>query len=128
MVEALARGRSASEIEAAVEEYLEIGGFIDAGLAQQVGFDLDAFTSATGRELNEEEREQFRRAQLQANRWTYLGSGMTHKRVLTTVGSLSPAARKRVEEVAPAFCWAGADNEADLRQAPTRAICAALSV
>lgn len=104
MVEALARGRSAREIEAAVNEYLEIGGFIDAGLKQQVEFDLDAFTQATGRELNEEEQDQFRRVQLQANRWTYLGSAMTHERVLATLESLSPAARQRIEEIAPAFC------------------------
>ena len=104
MVEALARGRSDREIEAAVEEYLEIGGFLDAGLKQQVGFDLDAFTRATRRELNADEKDQFSRAQLQANRWTYLGSAMTHERVLATLENLSPAVRKRVEEVAPAFC------------------------
>ncbi len=127
MVEALAAGRSASEITAAVEEYLEIGGLIDGGLIQQVEFDLDAFTRATGRVLNEAESGQFRRVQLQANRWTYLGSGMTHKRVLATLGNLSPAARKRVEEVAPAFCYAGIADEVDLRQAPTRMLCPALS-
>jgi hypothetical protein len=104
MVAALAEGRGTSEIEAAVEEYLEIGGFIDAGLAQQVEFDLDAFTRATGRELTDEEKAEFRRGQLQANRWTYLGSGMTHERVLATLEGLGPAARKRVEEVASAFC------------------------
>ncbi len=104
MVEGLAEGRSGREIEAAVEEYLEIGGLIDSGLKQQVGFDLDAFTRATGRELNEEEKDRFGRAQLQANRWTYLGSAMTHERVLATLESLSPAARKRIEEIAPAFC------------------------
>jgi hypothetical protein len=103
MVEALAEGRSLREIDAAVEEYLDIGGFIDAGLKQQVELDLDAFTRATGRELNDEEKDLFRRTQLQANRWTYLGSAMTHKRVLETLSSLNPAARKRVEEVAPAF-------------------------
>ena len=103
MVEALADERNISEIDRAVEEYLEIGGLIDAGLKQQIDFDLDAFTRATGRELNEEEKDQFRRAQLQANRWTYLGSAMTHERILATLESLSPAARKRVEEVAPAF-------------------------
>jgi hypothetical protein len=91
-------------IEAAVEEYLEIGGLIDGGLQQQVEFDLDAFTRATGRALNEEEKSRFRRLQLQANRWTYLGSAMTHERVLETLQSLSPTARERVEEVAPAFC------------------------
>jgi len=104
MVEALAQGRGASEIEAAVEEYLEIGGLIDTGLQQQVEFDLDALTRAIGRELNEEEKGQFRRTQLQANRWTYLGSAMTHERVLATLGSLSRTARERVEEAAPAFC------------------------
>ncbi len=104
MVAALAEGRGASEIDAAVEEYLEIGGFIDSGLAQQVEFDLDAFTRATGRELSDDEKDRFRRSQLQANRWTYLGSGMTHEQVLATLESLGLAARKRVEEVAPAFC------------------------
>ncbi|HSF15934.1 MAG TPA: hypothetical protein VLK65_10325 [Vicinamibacteria bacterium] len=104
MVEALAEGRSSREIEAAVEKYLQIGAFIDAGLEQQVAFDLDALTRATGRSLNEEEKKRFRQVQLQANRWTYLGSAMTHDRVLATLESLSPAARKRVEDVAPAFC------------------------
>ena len=103
MVESLAEGRSYREIEAAVGEYLEIGGLIDAGLKQQVGLDFDAFTRATGRELNEEEKDRFGRVQLQANRWTYLGSAMTHERVLATLESLSPAARKRIEEIAPAF-------------------------
>jgi hypothetical protein len=104
MVEALAKGRTASGIASAVEEYLEIGGLIDGGLQQQVEFDLDAFTRATGRELSDEEKAAFRRSQLQANRWTYLGSGMTHPQVLVTFELLSPAARKRVENVAPAFC------------------------
>lgn len=103
MVEALAEGRSVSSIDAAVEEYLEIGGLIDSGLTQQVEFDLDAFMRATGRDLNEEQKGQFREAQLQANRWTYLGSGMSHEQFLSTLGGLSTAARKRVEEVAPAF-------------------------
>ncbi|HEX9723777.1 MAG TPA: hypothetical protein VGC53_05795, partial [Vicinamibacteria bacterium] len=71
---------------------------------QQVGLDLDAFTRATGRELNEAETNRFRQVQLQANRWTYLGSAMTHERVLATLERLGPKARKRVEDVAPAFC------------------------
>lgn len=104
MVVALAEGRSAPEIERTVEEYLEIGGLIDAGLKQQVSLDLDAFTRTTGRELNAGEKDQFERAQLQANRWTYLGSAMTHEQVLATLERLSPAARTRVEAVAPAFC------------------------
>jgi hypothetical protein len=104
MVEALAEGRAPEQIMSAVEEYLEIGGFIDGGLRQQVEFDLAALMRATGRALGEDEKEEFRRVQLAANRWTYLGSGLTHEGFLATLGRLSPAARARVESVAPAFC------------------------
>ena len=104
MVEALAEGRKPEEIERAVEEYIEIGGFLDAGLAQQVEFDMESFIAATGRELSASEKEEFRKVQRQANRWTYIGSGMTHERVLSTLESLSPDARKRVESISQAFC------------------------
>lgn len=104
MIERMAAGRTESEIMSAVEEYLEIGGFLDNGLAQQVEFDLESFTLATGRQLNDEEQAKFREVQRQANRWTYLGSGMTHERVLDTLGSLAPAARQRIEDISAAFC------------------------
>lgn len=104
MVEALAEGRTEKQILDAVEEYIEIGGFIDGGLQQQVEFDLESFTRATGRELNEKEKEDFRKVQLQANRWTYLGTGMTHPRVLETLETLTPKARQRIENISPAFC------------------------
>ena len=104
MVEALAEGRTEAQIMSAVEEYLEIGGFLDGGLQQQVEFDLSSFEQASGRSLTESEAEEFRRVQLRANRWTYLGTGMTHERVLETLESLTPKARQRVESVSPAFC------------------------
>ena len=43
-------------------------------------------------------------AQHQANRWTYLGTGMTHKNFLDTLGKLKPAKRTMIEDVAKAFC------------------------
>jgi hypothetical protein len=104
MVESLAAGRSEEQIMRGVEEYIEIGGFIDGGLAQQVEFDLDSFERATGRQLTDAEKEEFRRVQLQANRWTYLGTGMTHERVLETLESLTPKARERIESISSAFC------------------------
>ena len=103
MVEALAEGRSRCYIEAAVEEYLEIGILIDTALQQQVGFDLDAFTRATGREFEEREKNQFREVQLQANRWTYLGSGMTHGNFVASLKALGGNAAARIAEVAPIF-------------------------
>lgn len=104
MVEALAAGRTEEQLLYSVEQYLEIGGILDGALKQQVEFDLEAFELATGRQLNEAEAEQFRSVQLRANRWTYLGSGMTHPRVLDTLESLTPKARQRIESVSPAFC------------------------
>jgi hypothetical protein len=104
IVEALAEGCSAETMEKAVGEYLEIGGFLDGGLQQQVAFDLDAFQRATGRMLTEAEAARFTEVQLRANRWTYLGSGMTHPNLLATLGRLGPAARAMVENVSPAFC------------------------
>jgi hypothetical protein len=104
MVEALADGMSEEEIEKAVDEFLEIGGFLDEGMRQQAVFDLESFERATGRKLAEHERKDFLVSQHQANRWTYLGSGMTHPRFLATLERLSPAQRVRIEEIAPVFC------------------------
>lgn len=104
MVEAIADSCTPGEIEHGVDEYLAIGGFIDEGLKAQTQFDLEAFERATGRVLNVEEREEFLRVQHQANRWTYLGTGMSHPEFLKTVGSLSDVQRARLEQVAPAFC------------------------
>ena len=97
MVEALAAGRSEEQIMSAVEEYLEIGAFLDGGLQQQMEFDLNSFEQASGRRLTETETAEFRRVQLRANRWTYLGTGMTHEKVLETLESLTPKARPRSE-------------------------------
>ena len=103
MVESLAAGRDEDGIMQGVREYIDIGGFIDGGLKQQVEFDLDSFERAIGTRLSDSERDEFRQQQLQANRWTYLGSGMTHERVLETLESLTPKARRTVESISPTF-------------------------
>ena len=104
MIESLAAGRNEEQIMKGVEEYLNIGGFIDGPLKQQVELDLNTFEQASGRELDDYEKREFREQQLQANRWTYLGSGMMHEKVLATLESLTPAARAKVESVSSAFC------------------------
>jgi hypothetical protein len=103
MVLSLANGLGQEEIGRAVDAYLEIGGFLDEGIAQQVQFDLEAFEAATGRVLTDEERNEFVAKQTQASRWTYLGSGMTHPKFLQTLELLAPEQRSRIEQVAPIF-------------------------
>ena len=103
MVQALTDNLTEAEIERGINDYASIGGLVDSGLKQQVEFDMQALQRATGRMLNEAEQTQFRSIQLQALRWTYLGSAMTHPNFLATVGEFSPSVRTRIEEMAPVF-------------------------
>jgi hypothetical protein len=104
MVEALAEGRDAAGIDAAMDEYLEIGMFLDGGCKAQAELNLAAFEAVAGRPVDAADRDGFLTVQHQALRWTYLGSGMTHPQFRATLGAISPAARDRIDAVAPAFC------------------------
>jgi hypothetical protein len=103
MVESLAAERGEAERASAVGEYLEIGGFLDQGLQKQVELDLESFERATSRRLTAAERDRFVAVQLQAQRFTFLGSGMSHPNVLATLGRLGPELRQQIAAVAPAF-------------------------
>lgn len=104
MVLSMAQTRTKQQIEQAIGEYLQIGAFLDNGLKQQVEFDLESWSRATGRTLTPSEAQTFREVQLRANRWTYLGSGMTHENFLAALENIQPAARKKIESIAPSFC------------------------
>lgn len=103
MVKTIADNLSQADIDAGIDGYLALGGFLDEGLKQQVAFDLDAFERVTGRTLAKGERETFARLQHQANRWTYIGSGMSHPRFLEALEALSPQKRAMIEGLAPGF-------------------------
>ena len=104
MVEDLVTHSTAKEIDQAFQEYGEIGSFIDQGIQQQAEFEVESFEQATRRNLSGSERQQVKDAVLKGMRWTYLGTGMTHPNFLATVEAIKPEARKRIEEMAPAFC------------------------
>ena len=104
MVAALVEGRDEAGIQAALDEYLEMGMFIDGGLKAQAGFNIEALEAATGTAIAPEARDALLEQQHQALRWTYIGSGMTHPKFVATLAAMSPAARDRIAEVAPAFC------------------------
>ena len=104
IVESIAGEMNQAQIEDAIEGYLAIGRFLDQGLEQQTRFDLSAFTLASGHILTGAEQGEFLAMQHQANRWTYLGSGMTHPNFLGTLGELSPAKRETIESMATNFC------------------------
>ena len=101
IVDALAEGRSEDEIDRAIDEFFEIGAFLDGGLEAQAGFNLEALEKAIGRTL--EDREAIKAQQHQAARWTYIGSGMVHERFKATLEAISPKAAARVADAAPLF-------------------------
>lgn len=103
LVALIAANMSRSEIEAAIDGYLALGAFFDSGLKTQVGYDLEALERATGRRLDPAERKQAFEVQLQANRWTFIGSGMSHPRFLESLGRLDPERRSEVAAIAMEF-------------------------
>lgn len=103
MVESLSETLTAEEIAKGVDAFFAIGGFLDEGLKQQTVFELESFELATGRRLNDAERETFLKRQHQASRWTYIGSGMIHPKFLDAMSKLGAEQRKRIDEAAPIF-------------------------
>ena len=101
IVDALAEGRSETQIDQAIDEFFEIGGFLDDGLKLQAGFNLDALETAIGRKV--ENRDEILAQQHQAARWTYIGSGMVHERFKEALQAISPRAAERIAEAAPVF-------------------------
>jgi len=104
MLEEIARNATSDEIDQAFKEYGEIGAFLDQGIQQQAGFDVESFVRATGRNLSKSEREETNQAVLKGMRWTYLGTGMTHQNFLATIEAIKPEARQQIEQMAPMFC------------------------
>ncbi len=101
IVDELAQGRSEAEIDRVIDEFFEIGAFLDGGLQAQAGFNLEALEKIIGRTLDD--REAILAQQHQAGRWTYIGSGMVHERFKATLEALSPRAAARIAEAAPIF-------------------------
>jgi hypothetical protein len=103
MVQAISEASSPEERAKAIDGYLEIGQMLDGGLMQQVKFDFGGLKRATGRTFTTEETDRFFAVQQQATRWTFLGSGMSHKNFLEIAELLHPGAAARLEGIVPMF-------------------------
>jgi hypothetical protein len=104
LTDRLAADLDADQRLSAVREYLELGAFLDGGFAAQAKFDLDALERASGRTFNDADRAEFLRVQLQALRWTFIGSGLTHPQTKASLARVSREGAKEIADVAPAFC------------------------
>ncbi|MBM3521534.1 MAG: hypothetical protein FJX57_01140 [Alphaproteobacteria bacterium] len=69
----------------------------------EAGIGKTALIGASGGRFTEAERGEFVCIQHQAQRWTYIGSGITYPNFMASVEKLSPAARTKLEGVAATF-------------------------
>jgi len=103
VLQSLAQRNSAQDIAEAIQEYFEIGAFLDGGFKQQTELDLQSLERAIDRTLSEYERRQFLDVQHRALCWTFLGSAMQNRNFLAVLGSVSDEAATRVEQAAKSF-------------------------
>jgi hypothetical protein len=103
VLKSLAERSSPQDVATAIQEYFEIGSFLDAGFSQQAELDLESLQRAIGRSLSQDERRQFLEVQHAALRWTFLGSAMGNRNFLATLASISEEAAARVEQAAKSF-------------------------
>ena len=104
IVEAIAAPMSGARIHGAVNGLLAIGAYLDTGLRKQAELNLDALERVMGRTLGRADRVKLIDQQHQALRWTFIGSGMTHKQFRATLGSLSPGELTHIDAIALKFC------------------------
>ena len=100
----MAAEADAVQVDAAIQDFLTIGGYVVSLLKEQTALDLASLESAIGRTLSGPDRERLTQVQHQAMRWTFLGSALRNPGFLDAIGAVSPNGRARIEQVAPAFC------------------------
>lgn len=103
VVDKIADSVGAQEIEAAVDDYMDIGKMLDGGLAAQIQLDLESLQKATGRTLSSDQKAEIVEAQTRAYRWTFLLSGMTHPNFDKSLRELTPQGHARVAQLAQAI-------------------------
>lgn len=103
ILQTLCRQRSPRQIANEIEEYFEIGSFLDAGFLQQAELDLESLERVMARHLQLHERREFLDVQHQALRWTFLGSAMSNRNFLAVLAAANEDAGRRVAEAAEAF-------------------------
>jgi P-aminobenzoate N-oxygenase AurF len=103
LIDEVAAGLSPDQREQAVDELLVLGGAVDGLLAQQIELDIDALQAATGRTFADFEREEIRRHQQRAYRWTFLVSGLEHPNFVAIVDQVTAGGAAKLAAAATAL-------------------------
>ena len=91
------------EREKAIDEVLELGGAIDGLLEQQIGLNIEALETVTGRTFTEAEKEEITTETQRAWRWTFLVSGLQHPNIVKAIGELTTEGSAKIEGAAAAL-------------------------
>jgi hypothetical protein len=94
---------SMADREAAIDEVIELGGAVDGLLQQQIGLNIDALQSITGRIFTEAERDEIAGKTLHAWRWTFLISGLEHPNVVKLVEEITDQGPAKIRNVVEAL-------------------------
>ena len=90
---------SNSEKDIAIGELMELVGAIDGLLQQQAGLDADNFERYLGRQLKASVRQDVHARVLDAKRYTFIESGVTHPNFQELFGAVTtPAQQQRVQQ------------------------------
>lgn len=103
IVDKIACALQPHEIEAGIDDYMDIGKMLDGGLAAQTQLDIESLQRATGRSFTAVDRAEITREQTKAYRWTFLLSGMTHPNFDRSLRELSTEGHERVGQLARAI-------------------------
>ena len=103
LVDELARGLTAEQIEQGIDDFLAIGGILEAGLRAQQQLDLEALQAHIGRTFSPAEREEITVAQVKSYRYALLVQGLEHPNFINAVAALSAEGAKRVTDLAHAL-------------------------
>ena len=103
IVDRIASALGPAKIEEGIDDYMDIGKFLDGGLTAQGQLDLESLQRAIGRTLSAAETAEIVPAQTKAYRWTFLLSGMTHPNFDRSLRELSVRGHERVGQLARAI-------------------------
>jgi hypothetical protein len=103
LIEDVGRSVSSRECDLAVDELLDFSDAVDEFLARQLELDVESLERSTPRVFTAHERDEIRRHQAHAYRWTFLASGLAHPRFLEIVRNLTPRGAATIADAARAL-------------------------
>jgi hypothetical protein len=103
MVDRMVQGLDVPEVATGVEDFFKLIEFLHGGLMMQVQLDLESLSRATGRTFTDAEKQEIQAIQEQSYRWTFIGSGLTHRNFVRTFNEVSPNQSARLIEVARTY-------------------------